>query len=228
MQPSAIRPQRRSDAALPPAPAHRKGARAVPDTESLTEYSVMRVICPMLSRSMVDDPAQQDRLEMLEYGMAAAGNARDLLHAAAVLLDHQHWPQAYAAMSVLACEEAGKAWLSVSATAAGAEPWKWPAALKARRNHVVKLIAAAWWGAGAFEAVDEEPGQSSSMFSGERLAELARGAERTKRQGLYVDAGDGGVWRPRKIDEDLARGMVAWASQIVTDITGPWLILAGM
>jgi AbiV family abortive infection protein len=141
------------------------------------------------------------------FALAAARNARRLLDDAELLLKRGSSPSSYS-LAVLAFEEAGKAWMCVTAmmVADDVRP-EWPYA-DLITKHVDKLMAAHVMAHMLASASIGEDVIASLADIGENLEELAREHNQAKQRGLYADLVDGTIWEPASVTKDEARRMV--------------------
>jgi AbiV family abortive infection protein len=143
-----------------------------------------------------------------DLAITVAKNSRRLLDDADLLLKRGRWPTAYS-LAVLAFEEAGKAWLCVTAMmvpAAAREEYPFAGMTGA---HLDKLMAAH---AMAHMHAFLRGGASApkTMINvGEDLETLAREHNRAKQRGLYADLSDGIIWSPDQVTKSEAARMVA-------------------
>lgn len=154
-----------------------------------------------------------------DFALAAARNARRLLGDAEVLLKHGRWPSAYS-LAVLAFEEAGKAWMCVTAMMVPDDirP-EWPYG-ELMAKHTDKLMAAH-----AMAHLFASAGTGDDMIASmaeitENLEELAREHDKAKQRGFYADLLDGAVWEPARVKQDAARRMVGTVHSLL-DHGGP-------
>jgi AbiV family abortive infection protein len=157
-----------------------------------------------------------DLRELGDFALAAGRNARRLLADADLLLAHGRWPSAYS-LAVLAFEEAGKAWMCITAmTVPDDIRPEWPhTELTAR--HADKLLAAhvmAHMFACAASGQDMIDGLAAA---GEHLEELAREHNQAKQRGFYADLLDGVVREPGTVTKAEAKRMVATVRGLLED-----------
>ncbi len=157
-----------------------------------------------------------DLRELGDFALAAGRNARRLLADADLLLAHGRWPSAYS-LAVLAFEEAGKAWMCITAmTVPDDIRPEWPHAESTAR-HADKLLAAhvmAHMFACAASGRDMIDGLAAV---GEHLEELAREHNQAKQRGFYADLLDGIVREPGTVTKAEAKRMVATVRGLLED-----------
>jgi AbiV family abortive infection protein len=143
-----------------------------------------------------------------DFALAAARNARRLLGDADLLLAHGRWPSAYS-LAVLAFEEAGKAWMCVTAMMVpdDVRP-EWPYGELIAR-HADKLLAAHVMAHMLTCAIDGRHMIDGLADIGEDLEELAREHNQAKQRGFYADLLDGDVHEPSSVTKAEAGRMVA-------------------
>lgn len=141
------------------------------------------------------------------FALAAASNARRLLDDAELLLKRGSSPSAYS-LAVLAFEEAGKAWMCVTAMMVpdDVRP-EWPYGDLIIKQ-VDKLMAAHVMAHMLASASSGRDVIASLADIGENLEELAREHNQAKQRGLYADLVDGTIWEPVSVTKDEARRMV--------------------
>jgi AbiV family abortive infection protein len=142
-----------------------------------------------------------------EFALAAARNARRLLADAELLLKRGRSPSAYS-LAVLAFEEAGKAWMSVTAMMVpdDVRP-EWPYG-DLINTHVDKLMAAHAM-AHMFASASSGRDMITSLSDiAENLDKLARKHNQAKQRGLYTDLIDDTIWEPSSVTQDEASRMV--------------------
>jgi AbiV family abortive infection protein len=143
-----------------------------------------------------------------DLAITAAKNSRRLLDDAELLLKRRRWPTAYS-VSILAFEEAGKAWLSVIAMMVPDDAREEYPFAGMTGAHLDKLMAAH---AMAYMLAFLRGGANApkSMIEvGENLEMLAREHNRAKQRGLYADLSDGVIWSPYQVTKSEAVRMVA-------------------
>jgi AbiV family abortive infection protein len=144
---------------------------------------------------------------------AAAGNARDLLAEAEILLERQRWPRAYA-LAVLAGEEAAKAFRCMCVVMIGAPK---VSRHDLGRDHIGKLAVARVMTDLLFPLMraEQEPPVSVAAATA-RLERAARQDDKSKQRGLYVDVGlDGLLQQPSDISEAEARNAISSVADLV-------------
>ncbi len=142
-----------------------------------------------------------------DFALAAARNARRLLDDADLLLRRGRWPSAYS-LAVLAFEEAGKAWMCITAMMVpdDVRP-EWPYG-DLITTHVDKLMAAHVMAQMLASATSGRDIITDLADVGENLDELAREHNQAKQRGLYADVLDDTVWEPASVTADEATRMV--------------------
>jgi len=144
---------------------------------------------------------------------AAAGNARDLLEEAEILLGHRRWPRA-CALAVLAGEEAAKAFRCMCVLVIGAPK---VSRHDLERDHIGKLTVARIMTDLLFPLIraEQEPPESVAEATAQ-MEQTARQDDRAKQRGLYVDIGpDGSLQQPSDITEAEASGVIAGVADLV-------------
>jgi len=158
-----------------------------------------------------------DRHVLVRYAAAVAGNARDLLADAELLLGAGRWARAYA-LAVLASEEWGKACAVITLSFIPPEA---RAAIPVRElleDHRMKMA-----GALLMRILDAgRPGVAGRVAGMAGLADVLRAAEQqagdantAKQRGLYADLlGDGTLLLPSDVSESEAGEAVARAREV--------------
>jgi AbiV family abortive infection protein len=161
----------------------------------------------MLGSMTRTDKAIPDDESLAALMHASLLNARNLVAASEILLEHRHWPRAYG-IATLALEEIGKASLCMTTMifrymmAKPSDFWNmfYGHISKIQLGHVMLTIVAAIQN-------EAKPSDVAEAFGG--LERIARTHNATKMRGLYVDHENGTLLEPTDVSEEEARHVVS-------------------
>lgn len=158
-------------------------------------------------------------------GRAAADNALQLVREADLLDQNGHKARAFA-LTVLAAEEIGKAFICMMTQAHAKEPndlQAYAAMVRGHKKHETKLLSALFLIRQVPEIAEQELGQANQL--GRDLADLTAGdLDDAKMRALYVDVEGGEIATPMRVADH--EGAQERARALRREIVGWGIILA--
>lgn len=177
-------------------------------------------------RPMDEEPIDPALLKLIaRLGRAAAENAVELVEEANLLDDNGHKARAFA-LTVLAAEEMGKAFICTMTEAHAKEPndfQAYDAIVRGRKKHETKLLSALFLIREVREVAEQELG--STVRLAQELANLTAGdLDDAKMRALYVDIEVGEIATPARVADH--QGAQDRARALRLEIVGWGVIMA--